>query len=276
MVMADRMLQMRAARRRSTTPSAERVARRGAPARRRRHERHRARDRRRGRRGAAPAAEVDGQLAGPRRPRLRERRVAPRRGGRAARRHRSRHLHGRHPADRVGRRDVRRGARARSSTSTSPAPSTSPARPTRSCARVRGLADGVRVELVHPRPARLRRLLGQQGGRRQHDPGPRRGVGRRGHPASTPSARSGPTRRCAGARSRASRPKGCSAADAVAIATLPAHRVGADGPGPRRAPPRRPDAGPRGRAGGAGTSSPGRRPGPRPGPASRRPRGARP
>ena len=81
MVMADRMLQMKVMAP-IEEPEAERVARGPAAARRRRHERHRARDRRRG-----DAARRDGRgrrrLAGPRRPRLRERRVAPR-GGRGA------------------------------------------------------------------------------------------------------------------------------------------------------------------------------------------------
>ena len=60
--------------------------------------------------GAGRSAEVDGGSLGPGRPRLRERRGAPRRGGRAPGRDRPRRVHRRHPAHRVRRRHA--GARA--------------------------------------------------------------------------------------------------------------------------------------------------------------------
>ena len=160
MVMADRMLQMHGHRPRSRSREAERLARGRPAARGRRDERDRARDRRRGdppraRRPRSTAARWASTSATTRA----SSRASTAAAG-AAGRHRPRRVHRRHPAHRVRSPTTAAArARARSSTSTSRARSTWRGPPTRSCARVAWLADGLHVELVHARPARLRRLL---------------------------------------------------------------------------------------------------------------------
>ena len=78
------------------------------------------------------------------------------------------------------------------------------------------IADRLRVELVHARPARLRGLLGEQGRGRQPRPGPGRGVARRRRPrqrgqsgahrhADAPARLPGRSRRSGCSRPRRSR-----------------------------------------------------------------------
>ena len=117
----------------------------------------------------------------PRRPRLRRRGGGDPGGRRAHGRPGPRRVHRGRAADRAARPTRTRRRSPRSSTSTSPAASTSPAPPTRTCRKPR-IHHVLRVELVHPGPPGLRRVLRQQGGRRQHDPGPRRRVGGRWDP----------------------------------------------------------------------------------------------
>ena len=172
-----------------------------------------------GARRGAPRPRSTGRSLGPRRPRLRgvEARVeAPRRRGSAASTTSSAR-----PACCGSGRSPRRTppSSRRSSTSTSPGRSTSPAPRTRTCARRGGsLTVFASSSFTRGRPDYVA-YSREQGGRREHDPGPGRGVGARRDPRQRrePGADRHPD---APARVPGRGPDGMLGADDVAVATL--------------------------------------------------------